>query len=59
MGYIIVWRHGLKEPHVGLSDHDFLEVYSSYEKAKEDAEETRNPGDKWYCDYSIYKEVTS
>ena len=59
MGYIIVWRHGLKEPHIGLSDHDFAEVYSTFEKAKEDAEIMRDPNDKWYCDYAIYQEVNS
>jgi len=59
MGYIIVWRSTLKEPHTQTNDHDFLETYSSYEKAKEAAEKIRDPNDKWYCEYAIYEEVTS
>lgn len=56
MSYIIVWRQGLKEPHVHLSDHDFLETYSTYEQAKEAAEEMHDINDKWYCDYAIFQE---
>jgi hypothetical protein len=62
MSYIIVWRNRHRDPHVGTNTHDFLETYSSYEIAKEEAERieeeqgTKNP---WYFDYAIYEEVES
>jgi hypothetical protein len=59
MGYIIVWRHSLKEPHVDTTDHDFMEVYSSYEAADESAKAALDPSSKWYCEYGIYEEATS
>lgn len=59
MGYIIVWRSTLKEPHVDTTDHNFLEVYSSYDAADEAAKLTLDTRDRWYCEYAIYEEVTS
>jgi len=59
MAYIIVWRNSLSEPHVDLNDHGFMETYSSYRQAKESADDILDPKDKWYCEYAIFKEVTS
>lgn len=62
MGYIIVWRHNHREPFIETNDRDFMEDYSTYEQAKEAADETvanEGPQSKWYFDYAIYEEVTS
>jgi len=62
MGYIIVWRNSLTDPHIETTSHDFKEEYSTYEQAKESAESTlRVEGQKhkFYTDYAIYQEVTS
>lgn len=62
MGYIIIWKHRHREPHVQVDSHNFMETYSTYEEAKEGAEETEehigseNP---WYFDYAIFEEVDS
>jgi hypothetical protein len=62
MGYIIVWRNGLKEPHVDKQVNDFKEDYSSYDKAKESAEAQMRIAEgqdrKNYIDYAIYQLVT-
>ena len=64
MGYIIVWRNSHREPHINVDSHNFKEEYSTYESAKESAEEilrTENENEKsyWYFDYQIYEEVNS
>jgi hypothetical protein len=60
MSYIIVWRHRHRDPHLGTDTHDFLESYSTYEQAKQHAEETvehEGPKSPWYFDYAIYQEA--
>ena len=62
-GYIIVWRNSHREPHIDVDSHNFKEEYSSYESAKESAEEilrTENANEKtpWYFDYQIYEEAS-
>ena len=64
MGYIIVWRNTHREPHINVCSHNFKEEYSSYESAKEAAEEilraeNENEKSPWYFDYQIYEEVNS
>ena len=62
MGYIIVWRNSHREPHIDTNSNDFKEEYSSYEQAKEAAEEileAEGPKSLWYFDYAIYEEVKS
>jgi hypothetical protein len=64
MSYIIVWRDGHRDPHIDIDSHGFRELYSSYESAKESAEEiirTENQNELsiWYFDYKIYMECTS
>jgi hypothetical protein len=64
MSYIIVWRNGHRDPHVQTDgttmSSQFLETFSSYEDAKESADNTlqsEGPNSPWYFDYAIYKEV--
>jgi hypothetical protein len=60
MGYIIIWRHRHREPHVQIDDHEFIEDFSSYESAKEEAErilDHEGPKSQWYFDYAIYEEA--
>ncbi len=62
MGYIIVWQHGYREPHIHLDSHYKAEVFSSYENAKEEADRTveaEGKDSEWYYDYAIYEEVNS
>lgn len=64
MEYIIVWRNNHKEPFVDVDSRGFLETYSSYEDADENAKEigkneNANEKSSWYFNYKIYKEVTS
>ena len=56
MEYIIILDPDTKGHSVIESDHLFLEKYSSYEKAKEDAETWKDAGD---CqEYRIYASCT-
>jgi hypothetical protein len=60
--YIIVLRNNMRNPHVDVDSHEFLETYSSYEEAKAAADavvEAQGPGNEWYFNYAIYEEVTS
>lgn len=62
MSYIIVWRNRHREPHVSQNTHYFLETFSTYEEAKQEAEKTvdqEGPQSPWYFDYAIYEEVKS
>lgn len=64
MGYIIIWRNSHREPHIDIDAHNFKEEYTTYEEAKQAAEEierTENQGEQspWYFDYQIYQEVNS
>lgn len=62
MSYIIVWRNSHRDPHVSVDTHDFIETYSTYEEAKESADQTvehQGPESPWYYDYAIYEEATS
>lgn len=60
--YVIIWRHTHREPHLDLNDRSFLESYSTYEQAKDAAENTlASEGDEshFYYDYAIYQESIS
>lgn len=62
MGYIIIWRHNHRDPHIDMTADDLIEVYSSYECAKETADKlimSEGPDSPWYFDYAIYQKVTS
>jgi len=62
MEYIVVWRNSHREPFVDTDSHNFKESFSSYEDAKEYAEDIiKAEGDKseWYFDYQIYESVNS
>lgn len=64
MSYIIVWRNSHRDPHLDVDDRNFLETYSSYEQAKEAADNifnNENEGTEkspWYFDYEIYEHRT-
>jgi hypothetical protein len=60
MKYIIVWRHGCKDPFVSMDGRQFIEEFDSFEEAKKEAdkiEKEENEGSQspWYFDYEIYK----
>lgn len=57
MSFIIVWRNSHRDPHVDVDTHNFLEQYSTFEAAKEEAE--KNIDNEWYFDYQIYEEVNN
>lgn len=64
MSYIIVWRNSHRDPHVDVGSGEFIEKYSTYEDAKEEAEkvkriENENEQSPWYFDYQIYQEVNN
>lgn len=59
MEYIVVFRNSHRDPHILLDSHDFKESFSSYESAKEYADqivEQQGPRDPHYFDYQIYEE---
>ena len=58
--FIIVFRNSHRDPFISVDSMDFKETYSSFEVAKEVAEEIieqQGPKSEWYFDYSIYEEV--
>jgi hypothetical protein len=57
MGYIIVWRPNGRDPHIGLNSWYLKEEYSTYDQAKEAAEEMKD--DDHFRSYAIFEEVTS
>lgn len=60
MSYIIIWRNNHREPFVDTTDdREFLNDFSTFEKAKASAEETikDNPNSEWFIDYAIYEEA--
>lgn len=60
--YIIVWRNSHREPFPDVDSSGFMETYSSYEAAKEAAEETvdqQGSETPWYFDYQIYEQSNS
>lgn len=64
MSYIIVWRDSHRGAFIDTDSHEFKESYSTYEEAKEMAEETQrienqNEKSEWYFDFKIYKEAKS
>lgn len=57
MGYIIVWRPNSQDPHIDLNSRFFKEEYSSFEQARDAAEEMID--NDHYRNYAIFEEVTS
>jgi len=58
MEYIIVWKSHHRNPTISEDTHGFKEVYSTYEAAKEAADETldnEGPKSQWYFDYEIFQ----
>ena len=56
--YIIVWRNSHRDPCIDTDFHGFKESFSSYEDAREYAENTMDDSGH-FCDYQIYQEVNS
>jgi hypothetical protein len=62
MDYIIVWRNSHRGAHIDVDSSDFIETYSSYESAKEAADNIiSQEGGKspWYYDYAIYQRTNN
>lgn len=61
MSYIIIWRNNHREPILETDHREFLSDFSTFEEAKEYAEEMMkdNPKSEVHFDYAIYEETKS
>jgi hypothetical protein len=57
MAYIIVWRPNSRDPFIQTDSHYFKEEFSTYDEAKQAADE--NLDNDHFRYYSIFEEVTS